>query len=63
MVQVDITKKFRLILTETRSLKPQTGDRESNGYIHCFNIKCLQNLYTRYLIPLGIRSVIFIMSA
>ena len=64
MAQVYIIKEFRLILTKKQKLdpfKPYTGEREPNGYIRCFNANCPQNLHTRYLIPLGIRSVIFIM--
>ena len=62
VVQVYITKKFRLIQTETRPFKPIKWGGEPSGYSRCFNANWLQNIHTRSLVPLGIQSVIFILS-
>ena len=61
MVQVYIQRNLDLYKQKLFLLNPKTGDREPSGYIRSFNTNCLQNIHTRYLIPLRIRSVIFIL--
>ena len=59
--QINITMKFRLIGTETGPVKTiKWGVKTTMGTLFVFYINYFQNILERCLIPLGIRSVIFI---
>ena len=54
--------KLRIVRTETCPLNPKNGDGDHNGTFSVVNINYFQNIHKVYLIPLGTRSVIFIIS-